>query len=308
MATGGQAISRGNYGKLLEPGLRKIVFDNFKRLSPQFSEVFNVENSTKAIETDLRMGGFSMWHEKGTLDSTEYEDPTETDTVQYRHKTFSKGFLVEKEMVDDELYGQIKKFAKNLGNAARATVETKAASVFNDAFTGNVLNYKGEPLIGTHKRLDGGTRTNYIGNYALNEPNLEIAHKLASEQVDERGLKVQLNLDTIVIPRALELTAKKILNSTYVPSVGTTGKTYAENDINPVKGQYKVVVLDYLTDPTAWFLLDSSAHELNFFWREKLNFKNTTDFDTDIAKYKGRMRFSYGWTSDVGIIGARVTG
>lgn len=306
MSTGGQAISRGNFGKLLEPGLRKIVFDEFNRVPSQFSKFLNVDTSKKAIETDARMGGFSLWHEKGTLDATEYEDPTELDTVQYRHKTFSKGFLVEKEAVDDELYGQFKKYAKNLGVAARQTVEIHGASVLNDAYIAKPTNYKGEALIGTHKRLDGGERVNFIGQYALNEPNLEIAHQLASDQVDERGMKIAMNFDTLVVPRALELTAKKVLNSSHLPtSATTTNKGFAENDINPLKGTYKLLVLDYLTDPTAWFLLDSAQHELNFFWREKLNFKNTNDFDTDIAKYKGRMRFSYGWTSDIGILGAK---
>lgn len=306
MTMGGVALARGNFGKLLEPGLRKIVDNNFKRLAPQYTQVFNVESSTKAIETDLRMGGFGLWNKKGTLDSTEYQDPTETDSVQYRHETFSQGFLVEKELVDDEKYNEIRKMAKSLGESARQTVEGLAANVFNTAYTADVANYKGEALISaTHKRLDGGVRSNFIGAYALNEANLEIAHKLSSEQVDERGLKIQTNYDTIIVPRALELTARKILGSQYMPTSGTTGKTFAENDINPVKNRYKIVVLDYLTDPTAWFLQDSANHELNFFWREKLNFKNTTDFDTDVAKYKGRMRFSYGWTSDLGILGAK---
>ena len=304
MALGGQIASRDNFGKLLEPGLRKIVFDSFKRLKPQYTQVFNVDKSNKAIETDLRMGGFSLWGKKGTLEATQYEDPTPTDIVQYRHETFSKGFIIEKEMVDDEQYGQMKKLARDLGEAARQTVETVAAGVWNDAFTPKTGNYKGEALVGTHKRLDGGTRTNYIGKLALNEANLEIAHKLASEQVNERGLKIQINPKTLVVPRALELTAKKIIHSQYLPAAGDSSKTFAENDINPMYQEYEIVVLDYLTNDKCWFLIDKSVFDVNFFWREKLNFKNTTDFDTDAAKYKGRMRFACGWTSDIGVLGA----
>ena len=306
MAMGGQALARDNFGKLLEPGLRKIFFDNLNNIPWQFTQVFNVDKSSKAIETDLRMGDFGLWGKKGTLDDTLYEDPTPTDIVQYRHETYSKGFLVEKELVDDELYGQIKKMAKRLGARANQTVDIHAASLFNNAFKVDANAYKGEALIGNHTRLDGGTRTNFIGNLALNEPNLEVAHKLAREQVDERGIKIRMNPDTLVVPPALEMTARKILGSMYMPDSGTTGNTYAKNDINPMKSRYKIVVLDYLTDPTAWFLMDSNLHELNFFWREKPNFKNPTDFDSDIAKYKGRMRYSFGWSNDVGIMGAKV--
>jgi hypothetical protein len=122
--------------------------------------------------------------------------------------------------------------------------------------------------------------------------------KLAREQVDETGLKIQMNPKTLIVPGALEFTAEKIAKSVQLP--GTNN-----NDINPMRGRFNVVVLDYLTDPTAWFLIDPDLHELNWFWREKLSFKNDTDFDTDVAKYKGRMRFSYGWSDHRGIIGAK---
>ena len=291
-------IHSGNYAKLLEPGLRKIFFETYKEVPEQYSQVFNVMSSKKAIETDLRAGGFSLWNVKGSTDSTEYEDPTKPGTVQYIHKTFSKGFIVEKEMVDDELYNIINKMPKALARAARATVETVAASIFNNAFTPDPKAWEGEALISdNHKRLDGGTTTNYIGKLTLSEANLEIAFKLAAEQVDERGLKIQMRPDTLVVPRALEFTAAKIVESTLLP-----GTDY--NDINPMKGRLKVVVLDYLTDDNNWFLLDSKLHQLNFFWRERLNFKTETDFDTDQAKYKGRMRFSVGWSDHRGILGA----
>jgi phage major head subunit gpT-like protein len=292
-------IQSGNFGRLLEPGLRKLFFETYKEKAEQYSKILNILKSKKAIETDLRAGGFTQWNPKGTLDSTEYENPTGTDTVQYKHVTYSKGFQVEKEMVDDEQYNIINKMPKALARSARATIEEHAASIFNNAFTASATNYKGEALISNaHARLDGGTTSNLVGAYALTEANLELAMKLAREQVDETGLKIQMNPKTLIVPGALEFTAEKIAKSVQLP--GTNN-----NDINPMRGRFNVVVLDYLTDPTAWFLIDPDLHELNWFWREKLSFKNDTDFDTDVAKYKGRMRFSYGWSDHRGIIGAK---
>lgn len=296
-------IHSGNYARLLEPGLRKIFLETYKEKPEQYSKVFNVMKSKKAIETDLRMGGFSEWNTKGTTDSTEYELPTPTDIVQYQHVTYSKGFQVEKELVDDEQYNQINKMAKALARSARSTVERNAASVFRNAFKADPRNYKGEPLIGEHKRLDGGTTTNFVGKLALTEQNLEIAMKLAREQVDERGLLIQMMPRVLVVPPALEFTAMKIVESVQLP-----GTDY--NDINPMKGRFQVVVLDYIGanveggSDNYWFLVDPDLHELNFFWRERLTFKSETNFDTDVAKYKGRMRFSYGWSDHRGILGA----
>jgi phage major head subunit gpT-like protein len=300
------SVNSGNYGRLLEPGLRKIFLETYKEKPEQFSQIFNVMSSQKAVETDLRMGGFTMWNQKGSLDSVEYEDPTTTDTVLYKHVTFAKGFQLEKEMVDDEQYQIINKMPKALARAARSTIETEAAKVFNNAFTANPNNYKGEALVsGTHVRLDGGTTSNLIGDLPLNETNLEIALKAAHEQVDERGLKIQMNPDILIVPRALEYQAIKLMDSTLSTTPGgSTPGVFAKNDINAIRGRLKVVVMDYLTSNKNWFIVDSQIHQVNWFWREKLSFKNDTDFDTDVAKYKGRMRFSYGWSDHRGIIGS----
>jgi phage major head subunit gpT-like protein len=298
------AISTGvtNYGKLLEPGLRKIIFETYNEKPEQFSKVFNVVSSKKAIETDARMGGFSLFNEKATLDSTEYEDLTSLDTVQYKHVTYAKGFIVEKELVDDEQYGQIRKAAQALARAARSTVEVKAATVLNNAFTTSTENWKGEALVSaTHSLLGGGTSSNYLGALALDEGNLELAFKLAREQVDERGLKIQMNPNLLIVPPGLEFTAEKLAKSIQLPGS-------PNNDINPLRGRFQIVVLDYLTDANNWFLADTSMMPLNFFWREKMSFKSENDFDTDAAKYKARMRFSYGWTDWRGIIGSQPNG
>ena len=311
------SVNSGNYGRLLEPGLRKIFMETYKEKPEQFSQIFNISNSSKAVETDLRMGGFTQWGTKASLDGVEYENPTGTDTVMYKHVTYAKGFQVEKEMVDDEQYSIINKLPKALARSARATLEEIGASILNNAFTANVDAYKGEALIANnHKLLDAsrGTTSNLIGSVGattgkgLTEGNLQEALTLARKgQVDERGLLIQMNPDILIVPPELEFEAMVLNNSTLSTIPGGAG-AFARNDVNTVKGRFKVVVMDYLTktadNTLPWFLMDSQMHELNWFWREKLSFKNDTDFDTDTAKYKGRMRFSLGWSDHRGIIGS----
>lgn len=295
-------IASGNFSRLLEPGLRKIFFETYKEKPEQYSKVFNVLDSTKAVETDHRMGGFTLWNKKGSLDSTEYEDIIDGGDIMYKHETFSKGFQIEKELVDDAQYNTMNKRSKALARTARATVETHAASVYNGAFTAN--GYDGVPLIhAAHPLLGGGTSTNSLGSAVLNEANLELALKLSREQVDERGIKIQMMPKILVVPGALEYTAARLIESAQSTTPGGAN-VFAKNDINAMKGKFEVVVLDYLTSPTAWFVIDPDLYEINFFWREKLNFKSDGDFDTDVAKYKGRMRYSYGWSDFRGIIGS----
>lgn len=301
------------FGRLLEPGLRKIFQETYNELPEQYSQVFNVQDSKKAIETDLRMGGFGLWDKKDSAGSIQYEDPTDTQALQYVHEEFSKGFTVERKLIDDEQYGTIKKWTKSLARGARATIETKAAKIFNDAFTVN--GFDGVPLISnTHKRLDGGVMSNRLqatdgatsADGKLSDANLKAALIQMRRQVDEKGILIQVQPKLLVVPPTLEYVARTILGSMNVSAQGNgTGFT---NDKNVIQGNLRVVVMDYFTNNNSWFLIDPTVAELNFFWRRRLEFKNTEDFDTMQAKYRGYMRFSVGYSDYRGIFGSAGTG
>lgn len=319
------AIQQGTFGRLLEPGLRKIFFEQYRELPEQFSQVFKVQTSDKAIETDMRMGGFGLWETKDSAGSVKYQEPVGTAQLQYIHEEFASGFTIERKMVDDEQYNIINKFPGNLARAARATIETKAATVLNQAFstsapTGGQAQqaWDGKALIANnHQRLDGGTMSN-LASGALNDANLKLALIQGRQQVDDRGILIQSTLKVLVIPPQLEYTAKTLLEGSFLSAQGTgSGMT---NDKNVIQNRFRIVVLDYLqpldkttnlpvtSSTTAantvypWFLIDPSVAELNFFWRKKLEFKNTEDFDTMQAKYRGYMRFSAGFSDYRGII------
>lgn len=312
------AVQQGNYGRLLEPGLRKIFFESYQEKPEQFSQVFKVQASDKAIETDFRMGGFGLFDQKDSLGSVVYQDPTGTKALQYIHQEFASGFLVERKLIDDEQYNTINKMSSALARAARATVETKAAEVLNNAFTVN--GFDGVPLISTsHVRLDGGSMSNRLATAygaaaadgALSDRNLKAALIQARAQVDDRGILIQVQPTTLIVPPALEYTARTLVGGTNLSvlgtglvSGGTTDAATAKNTLPPLK----VVVMDYLTSSTAWFLCDPKVTELNFFWRKKLEFKNMEDFDTMQAKYRAYMRFSVGYSDYRGIVGSAGTG
>lgn len=306
-------IQSQSFGRLLEPGLRKIFNETYKEIPEQYSQIFNVQQSNKAIETDLRMGGFGLWEKKDSAGSIQFQDTVDPQALQYVHEEFGSGFTVERKLVDDEQYNQIKKKASALARAARATIETKAIEILNNAFTTN--GFDGVPLISaTHKRLDGGTMSNRLAatdgagaaDGALSDRNLKAALIQTRKQVDDRGILIQVQPKILVVPPALEYQANTILQSANLSTNGTgSGIT---NDKNVINGKLKVVVLDYLTSNTNWFLLDPTVAELNFFWRKRLEFKQEEDFSTMQARYRGYMRFSAGYSDYRGIFGSLGTG
>ena len=301
-----------NFGKLLEPGLRKLFYETFDEVPEQYSKIFKVHNSKKAREVDYGLGAMPLWSEFGTainpnltgdavgdaeMPSVNYVTiPAGLERV-YVHKEFAQGFQVERKMVDDEQYGVINKMPKDLARAGRYKVEMDAASVLNKGFEGT--GYDQKPLFATdHPLLKRGETCSNLIEGELNVENLKKAIIAMRNFKDEAGKKVVYKADTLIVPPALEFKAIELLNS--------INQADSElNNVNSLKGKLKIVVLDFLESDTAWFVMDSSRHELNFFWRVRPEFKQAEDFDTLVAKYRGYMRYSYGYSDYRGIVGSK---
>lgn len=291
-----------NFGELLEPGLRKIFFETYAEVPEQFSKIFKVNTSKMAKETDYGLGAFGDWTERAsTLAEVDYETISPGLERTYTHRAFTKGFMIERELYDDEQYRQINKFPAAMARSGRAYVEKEAASFVIGAF--NTACYDGQFLLANnHPLLDSASVGDNLVTGPLSDSNLKIAMQCMSETVDEAGNLIMMKPTKLIVPPALEYTAKELVNS--VQKAGT-----ANNDINTIKGALEVVVWDFIGDAaggsdTAWYLLDGSRHELNYFWRIKPEFKWAEDFDTFVAKYRGYMRFSYGASDWRGIVGS----
>lgn len=290
-------ISSSNFAKLLEPRLRKVFFEGYDELEEQYPKVYKVESSKKAQEHDYHVAGLGLWPEKESMGSIQYEDINPGLEVNYTHVEYAKGTQVERKFYDDEMYKVIEKIPRSHGRGGRATVETKAADVLNDGF-GNTgydsvaLFSNSHPLYGN----DGGTCGNLITG-ALNTDNLKTGLILARNTVDDASLKIQCKPTKLIIPEDLQFTAAVVLQSSLEPGV-------SDNDVNPLKGKLKTVILDYLTSATAWFLQDDRFDNLTFFWRVKPEFKREENFDTMIAKYRGYMRFTCGYSDWRGLLGS----
>lgn len=301
-----------NFGKLLAPGLRKIFFETYAEVPEQFSKIYKVNKSTKAKETDYGLGAFGTWEPRTSeLSEVAYDTLSPGLEREYVHKAFTKGFMIGRELYDDEQYNQINKFPKAMARSGRAFVETEAAKPLIHAFSDgkssgstDVNIYDDKTLISDkHPLVDNSSKTGTnLVTGELSDANLKIALQCMRETIDEAGNLIQASAKKLVVPPALEFTAREILNSTQ-----TAGTEL--NNVNSVKGALDLVVYDYIGaaaggSDTAWFIIDPSLCELNFFWRVKPEFKWDEDFDTFVAKYRGYMRFSYGVSDWRGIVGS----
>lgn len=297
------AIASSNFQELLEPRLRKVFFDTYDEKPEEYSGIYHVASSKKAQEHDQHVTGLGLWEKKSESGPIKYAEIGMGDQVTYTHEEYAKGIQVPRRFVDDEMYDVIDKLPKELARGGRALVETTAADVFNNGFTSN--GYDGVPLFSDSHPLKGKDKVNpsQVGDNYLDlkfdqrGAALEEAIKLLQSQVNDNGLKIQAKADTIIIPTDLEFTVLRVLNSTLQAGTG-------DNNTNVLKGKLKPVVLSYLTDPNAWFVADSQLHQLWFFWRVKPEFKGEENFDTMVAKYRGYLRFSVGYSDWRGLVGS----
>ena len=292
-----------NFGKLLEPGLRKIFFETYKEKPEQFSKIFHMNTSKKAMETDYGMGAFGDWTKRETsLDNVAYQKFSAGKERTYKHEAFTSGFQVERELVDDEQYRVLKKMPAALARSCRASIEKNAIKILSGAFTGT--GYDGVPMCAdNHPLLDSADTCSNLIVGELNRDNLKQALLLMRQQKDEAGNLIQMKADTLIIPPELEDTAIRLLHTAKLPGGN-------DNDTNEYIASHglKIVVMDYLSGEvggeTMWFVQDSSQHEMNFFWRIKPEFKWAEEFDNFVAKYRGYCRYSFGYSDFRGIIGS----
>lgn len=290
---------RANFGDLLEPGLRKIFDDEFKDIPEVFSSIFHVQDSGVDVERDSSVTGFGLLTATAEGAPITYEDPIQMYDVSYVHLKYTKGFKVSEELVEDDRYNVINKKPKALARSARRTAEYLAAQVLNNAFssgTGGDAKYLCSTL---HPRADGGTaQSNASGSgVTLTETNLNTGLLAMRGQLDDKGMKIGVKASKLIVPPALEKTAQILTQSTL--RAGT-----ADNDFNYYKGIVDVVAWDWLSSSTAWYLVDSSVHQLNWFWRVRPEFKQDVSFDTGMALFKVRMRASRGWSDWRGVWGS----
>lgn len=297
----------GAFSHLLAPGLRKVFFQHLKEREEEFSKVFNMKTSSRAYEEDLEVAGLGTMPVKTEGAGIQYTDPAQGEKKRYTHVTYGLGYRVTMEMMEDDLYGVMRKMTKELAKAARNAREVNAWNVFNTAFTTQFGFPKfgaNEALISTsHTRLGGGTLSNRPSVDAdLGQASLEAARIHFETLTDENGIPTIIKPKWLIVPPDMIMVARELLGSEFKPYESS-------NTINPImKDGLDFMVSHYLTDPDAWFLIaGKDEHDLNFFTRQAVRYQNGDDFDTGDAKFKAFQRFSVGageWRGLYGSTGA----
>lgn len=299
------------WADLLNSNIRKIYGDQLKQVPTQYQNIFKVESSSKDREIESSASGLSQFVLTGENQPVTYEDRNQGYDVTYTHQKWSKAISISKEMWDDDRFGVMRRGTQDLAKAKMRTKDTIGADIFNYGFTaggGGKASFTAGDSAAlfsiAHTRTDGGANISNYTTTDLGEGSLETGLVTMQATVDDKGQLVGISPDTLLVAPALEKEASILLDSS--GRVGT-----ANNDVNPYKGRLKLVVWDRLGSAaggsdTAWFLLDSSEHLLQYFNRMDSGLQGPDyDFDNDVAKWKDSFRCRAGWSDFRGTYGSK---
>ena len=286
--------------KELEPGLNALFGLEYDRYENQHTEIFDTENSDRAFEEEVMLGGFANAAVKPEGQGIVYEDAQETFTARYTHETVALAFSLTEEAVEDNLYDKIStRYTKALARSMANTKQIKAANILNNAFNASFAGGDGKELCATdHPTLSGDQKNELSTAADLNETSLEQMLIDIADMKDERGMKIALRGMKMIIPVNLQFVAERLMKS--AGRVGT-----ADNDLNAVRSMGMVpqgyVVNNFLTDTDAFFIKTDSPNGLKHFVRAPIRTAMEGDFDTGNVRYKARERYSFGFSDWRGI-------
>ena len=274
----------------------------------EYSEIFQMEDSSKAFEEEVLIVGFGAAPDKSEGQSVVFDNAKESYTARYNHSTVALAFALTEEAIEDNLYDSLgKRYTRALARSMSHSKEVTAANILNNAFSSSHTGGDGKSLINTaHPLSGGGTDANRATTMAdLNETSLEAALVDLATFTDDRGLNISVMASKLVIPPQLIFVADRLL-----ASANRTGT--ADNDINAIKNTGMIsggyVVNHHLTDVDAFFLTTSITDQgegLKGFQRSAMSTSMEPDFATGNIRYKARERYSFGFSNWRGIYGSQ---
>lgn len=283
-----------NWDEIMLPGLRSIFNKHLKKKKDYVGELFTVEKSTKQAEYNQGTGSLGLMDEWGASNNqVSYEDVNKGYKATYMHKKYSKGLTLERELVEDDQYGEIKKRVRLLTQTVYYTRQYYGASVFNNAFN---ATYAGPDKVALcsaahpNSPVDATTQSN-VATAALNATSLEAGRTAMKGWKDDKDNLLAINPNTLIVGPSLRKAALVIADSSGEPDV-------SDNNVNVWKGSVNVIEFDFLTSPTAWFLCDSERMAAFLHWYDRRIAKLEMDrenFNSEVGAYKVVNRFSFGW-------------
>lgn len=277
-------MTRGNFGKLLYPGLSKIFFKSYAKPASEYNKVFKIESHDEYFMRQGRMMGLGPFRHKAESSFIQMDAGKWLSEKEIYFPTYALGFGTSFELIEDDMYAQISKFTADLGDSANTTKELLTWDTINTGdSSASRVGLDGQPLFSdSHLTGDGVTTMDNLSSEALSQVALEGALTYFEKIVNERSEPTPFQgPKLLLIPPELKWKAKELLLSEYKPEFNvepSSQYTDTRNAVNVVGDediQYRII--HWLAKPDMWILVDRNNHDLLGVNRRAVSFDQTVD-------------------------------
>ena len=165
----------------------------------------------------------------------------------------------------------------------------------------NPNTFDGVAFFGSHpvdfsKAGSPTTNVNFLLNAALSADNVQTLRAQMINLQGPDGVALNFVPDTIIVPPALELTARQIAFASFYPTAsGAGGGGSAVGPVsNVMQGLYNVIVNPYLTNANQWYLVCTSTGISPLLWIERIAPQISYQVNPDDFMVFNRDRFAMG--------------
>lgn len=267
----------------------------FKEWDPIYTKFFKKVSSKGRYYETVSLGGSGFTPVKPEGSQLNYGIMTQMNTAFWQSATYSKGFEVTEEMLEDavNVFDVGKTYMDELSRSLKASKELVHANMWNNAFSSSFVGGDGVALVSaSHPLATGSTASNTATtNASLSITSAEQACIDVANFVSNSNVPMHLNIECLQVPPALMHVATKILKSNGMPAT-------TNNDINSIRvnGLIKSMEVNpYLSSTTAYYFHTDCAQGAMSFEKIAPTLRTDRDFNTTNMRFAIRSRFSPLW-------------
>lgn len=312
----GSGLNDSLFGKSQDP-IKKVITDyteSFEKKS-MLDKIFGMDTTSRFAEkytSETALGDFQDVGENGAYPKTGFQEGY-SKTIE--PTTWKSSFEVTKEMLEDAVYGKIKKKAIGFTQSYGRTREKMGAAMLaggigsNITFNGRVYDTTTADKKALFSKEHSSITESYgnqsnIFKSAFSVSAMDKMEEAMQDFRDDDGNLLSIMPNTIIIPNSADLKRKVIaaIDSQYDPESD-------KNAVNFQVGLWKVLVWNYLPKTLGgkpYFMMADSDFNKNYdslIWLDRLNLtvKSYVDENTDANVWSGRARFGVGFNNWRGI-------
>ncbi len=292
-------MTRATFPKDLAPGVEDHLGKSRDKLTPVYPRIFQRKKTNRAWLEWVMTAGLGAAKIKPEGSPVEFDAMSQGWSVFIRVQTWSLGFGVTQEAIEDNLYmSPVETGSRELVQSFAHAKEITHASHLNFAFDSNYAGGDGQPLISlAHPSAAPGHasyRNRPLVMADFSEEGLEQAIIDISKMKNERGIPASRRAVSIVIPTDLMFEHVRVLRGQLQPY--TADNTLSALNYKNILQEQPIEWL-YLTDPKGWFILTDVNSDEGLVTLDRIPFKSKQWGDDNTGNWyvTGRERYGSGW-------------